>query len=170
MKISPIVFCFLFSCSDMANSKSEILDYGSNLLQERYTLFADKMNKCDELGNNTILSANTITKLKEIPQNAAIGLAVINHKALQKCALYEYSEVLRTLISIESHIELSNDTQLLKQIDRVRPLLVADLNLYIEKEYDALPTKVKSKLQNIDELQVPFNLMNAVERAWSIDP
>jgi hypothetical protein len=170
MKIVPIVFCFLFSCSAMADSKSDILDFGSTLLQERYTLFADKMNKCDELGNNTILSESAITKLKEIPQEAAIALAVISHKALQKCALYEYSEVLRTLVSIETHIELSNDTQLLKEINRVRPLLVADMSLYIEKEYDALPIKVKSKLQVIDELQAPFNLMNAVERTWSLDP
>jgi hypothetical protein len=44
------------------------------------------------------------------------------------------------------------------------------MSLYIEKEYDALPIKVKSKLQVIDELQAPFNLMNAVERTWSLDP
>ena len=154
----------------MVNANVEILNFGSTLLEERYTIFSDKMNKCDELANDTILSQGVITKLKEIPQEAAIALAVISHKALQKCTLYEYSEVLRTLVSIEGHSELANDAQLLKKINRIRPLLVADMSLYIEQEYDALPVHVKSKLQLIEELQVPFNLMNAVERTWNLVP
>lgn len=170
MKIIPFVFITLFSFSCSADSKLEILEFGSTLLHERYDTFALKMNQCDELSNVTNLSESTISKLKEIPKENAIGLAVLSHKALQTCALYEYNEVLRTLVSLESHRELANNVELLKDIEQIRPLLVADMSLYIEKEFEALPQEVKSKLKHIDELRTPFNLNNAVERSWGVAP
>ncbi|WP_157619266.1 hypothetical protein [Psychromonas aquimarina] len=94
----------------------------------------------------------------------------MSHKALQTCALYEYSEVLRTLVSLGGHDELYNDTLLLKKINRIRSLLVADMNLYIEKEYSELSPNIKLELMLIDELQKPFNVMDAIERAWHLAP
>lgn len=170
MKIIPFLFISLFSFSCTADSKLEILEFGSTLLHERYNTFAQKMNQCDDLSEISNLSENTISKLKEIPKENAIGLAVLSHKALQTCALYEYSEVLRTLVSLESHKELANNSVLLKEIERIRPLLVADMSLYIEKDFQALPKEVKSKLKHIDELKTPFNLIDAVERAWGLAP
>ena len=170
MKIIPFIFAsmFLFSCT--ADSKTEILEFGSTLLQERYNTFAQKMNHCDALSDKTILSEQAISKLKTIPAENAIGLAVLSHKALQRCALYEYSEVLRTLVSLESHEELSNNSSLLKDIKRIRPLLVADMSLYIEKDFNEIPKAVKDKLIHIDELKTPFNLMDAVNRSWGLTP
>ncbi len=160
---------FLFFASNVvAGSNSTILDFGYELLQQRYSQFSNKMTQCDDLARSTVLAEDTVLQLKTLPSEAALVLAAVNHKSLQRCALYEYSEVLRTLVSIESHSELATNSRLRDEIDRIRPLLVADMSLFIEKEVTELPEEYLSQLQSIDELKSPFNLIDAVDRVWGL--
>ncbi|WP_432452998.1 MULTISPECIES: hypothetical protein [unclassified Agarivorans] len=161
-----LAFGILCTLSCEANTSSEVIDFGKDILQTRYEAFADKMNQCDKQARNTNVSNETLVQLQKIPSEAALALAVVNYKALQQCALYEYSEALRTLVSLENLDEFNPSTDEALKINRIKALLVADMNMYIEKEYAEISPELKVKLEGMAELKFPFNLSNTIEKAW----
>jgi len=166
MKKSILVLGVLCAFNANANTSREVIDFGKDLLQTRYQAFAEKMNRCDEQAKNTDVSDETLAQLQSIPPEAALSLAILNYRALQQCALYEYTEALRTLVSLENTEAFTPSAEETESLKRMRSLLVADMSLYIEKEYSDMSPKLKDKLENIAELKRPFNVNNTIKSAW----
>lgn len=163
-----IVLILLVSSFSTAASRDDkkIIEFGSELLQLQFLEFTDKMVDCQNTAKETLLSNSTITELKKMPKSVARGLGIIHQKTLQQCAVNESNQVLRTLLALELQNKEINSKDISQQLAKLQHLLVSDVNFYAEKEFILLPQKYKLTFESIDALKQPFNLMDAVNRAW----
>jgi len=165
MKIIGFLLLSLLSlCAK--SSQDERIIFGGDLITKKFETFKLRHNTCMEESKKNILSKKTINTLQKFPISTGESLGYLNLKAIRLCASPEYNDLTRLLLTVESANRDSKNIKVQKQIANIKLLLFPIGEFVVEKKYYELSDKTKIILNNIKELNEPFDMVNAFERAW----
>ena len=163
-KMTIFLLCAISLSVD--SSQDEHISFGSNLLSEKFEAFKSRHNVCIEKSKVNKLTGDSISTLKKLPISTGESLGYLNLKAIRRCASPEYNNLTRILLSVESANQELKDINVQNQIAAIKLLLFPIGEFVVEKKYYELPDKTKNILNAISELEQPFDMVNAFERAW----
>ena len=121
---------------------------------------------CIEKSKANKLTGDSINMLKKLPISTGESLGYLNLKAIRRCASPEYNNLTRILLSVESANQEQKNIKVKNQIEAIKLLLFPIGEFIVEKKYYELPEKTREALSKISELERPFDMVNAFERAW----
>ena len=159
-----ILFCVI---SLNANSHQEnLIHFGSDFLSKKFESFKLRHTSCIEQSKENSLSTDSINILKKLPISTGESLGYLNIKAIKRCTSPEYNELIRVLVSLDVANQKLQIKRIEKQIANIKLLLFPIGEFLVEQKYEELPNKTKAILNNIAEINQPFNMVNAFERVW----
>ncbi|WP_394146588.1 hypothetical protein [Vibrio atypicus] len=166
-KILFLAFLSTFSCltfaSDSVINKVKI---GVSSLDAAFINFEEKHAECLALAESTKLSTSVIEQLRKLPSEASSGLGYLSQRAIRNCAITELSEVMRLILTLEVIIEKEKYLHSDSRIISIKNLMFSMVDLNTEVNYLSLPNDIKMELDDIAQLNYPFNLVDSFERAW----
>tara|TARA_R110002033_G_scaffold26102_9_gene59876 strand:+ start:151 stop:651 length:501 start_codon:yes stop_codon:yes gene_type:complete len=165
MKILSILF-FILTIFPSVVLADEFLDFGIDLLGDKFTAFEVKHNKCLTMSKKNQLSDSSIVTLKQLPVSVGEALGYLHLKAIRMCVGDEYTELLQVLLDLENENKTEQNTFVTQEIDKIKLLIFSTSELRAQKQYDSLPVEYKNKLQLVEGIHQPFDMINAFERAW----
>ena len=165
MKILSFLL-FILTTSFSQVLADEYLDFGINLLGDKFTAFEIKHDKCLSMSKMNQLSENSIDILKQLPISAGEALGYLHLKAMRLCVGDEYTELLQVLLDLEYENKKKQNTFVGQEIDKIKLLIFSVSELRAQKKFDSLPARYRSKLQLVKGINQPFDMTNAFERAW----
>jgi hypothetical protein len=158
-----ISLCTTFQSIALAD---EYLDFGMDLLSDKFTAFEVKHDKCLTMSKMNQLSDSSIVTLKQLPISVGEALGYLHLKAMRLCVGDEYTELLQVLLDLENENKTKQNTFVTQEIDKIKLLIFSTSELRAQKQYDSLPVEYKNKLQRVEGIHQPFDMINAFERAW----
>jgi hypothetical protein len=165
MKILSFLF-FILTTSSSQVFADEYLDFGMDLLSDKFTAFEVKHDKCFTMSKMNQLSDSSIVTLKQLPISVGEALGYLHLKAMRLCVGDEYTELLQVLLDLENENKTKQNTFVTQEIDKIKLLIFSTSELRAQKQYDSLPVEYKNKLQRVEGIHQPFDMINAFERAW----
>ncbi|AZG74786.1 hypothetical protein [Shewanella livingstonensis] len=165
MKILSFLFFILITSSSQVLA-DEYLDFGMNVLSDKFTAFEVKHDKCLSISKMNQLSENSIDILKQLPISAGEALGYLHLKAMRLCVGDEYTALLQVLLDLEYENKKNQNTFVSQEIDKIKLLIFSVSELKAQKKFDSLPAGYRSKLQSVEGINKPFDMTNAFERAW----
>ncbi|MGI2112979.1 hypothetical protein ACTTBA_19445 [Shewanella frigidimarina] len=165
MKILSFLF-FILTTSSPQVLADEYLDFGMNLLGDKFTAFEVKHDKCLSMSKMNQLSENSMDILKQLPISAGEALGYLHLKAMRLCVGDEYTELLQLLLDLENENKTKQNAFVTQEIDKIKLLIFSTSELRAQNQYDSLPVEYKNKLQRVKGVHQPFDMINAFERAW----
>lgn len=166
-KILFLAFLSTFSCLTLASdSVINKVKIGVSALDIAFINFEKKHTECLALAESTKLGAGVIEQLRELPSSASSGLGYLSQQAIRNCAITELNEVMRLILTLEVVIEKEQYLHPNKRIILIKNLMFSMVDLNTEVSYLTLSDDVKRALDDMEQLNYPFNLVDSFERAW----
>jgi hypothetical protein len=161
--LSVVAFCM--SAISLSYAADD-LKYGSSLLDIRFNEYLEKYEACQVLARQTLLSEEDIQTLSKLSKEAGIALGFYNYKAIEGCSKDEYLALLTTLLSLEIMNRDAQSPAISKKIRVIKSTLFTFSMIDLEESYVDLPKQVVDTVGEISGLRLPFNQMDAYDRAW----
>ena len=107
--------------------------------------------------------ADILQKLRQYdPQNVRVFLVYNDYKRMQNCSSNEAAQLLVAAGSLKNEGNLLEETRL--AIEALEKTLFMDTDLDYEMKYRALPTAMRTKLEQMNYFQTPFQAFSVIDK------
>ncbi|MGY5451367.1 hypothetical protein ACVFI8_10550 [Agarivorans sp. MS3-6] len=164
-KLYTLTF-LIFSIHTSSSFADDILNFGTQVLDEKFQNFTNIHSQCREAAASTTLSLKTIETLKGYPDSTGEALGFLSQEAIRNCSQPLFTEFLRSLLTLESINRSQPNQAISEKIQKYKTLMFPSSEIYSELAFSKLTKEQQHALLSIKELRKPFNAIDAFERTW----
>jgi hypothetical protein len=165
MTIRNILLLISITTLTACSPPEEQSTYAYQHYKEQYIQFEKVVTECRDK-RQTILSDSTIDILKALPQESIEGFGHVINLADRKCMANTYRDFMESLLLAEVENYKNGNDDIENELLTLKKIQFMDLYLPAKRKFEQLPTDTQKALLSIQEMQEPFDGLNALERAW----
>ena len=147
---------------------SEETKYASFAVQVNLAKYNEKSDICHNKMRSFTLSDVNKGKIQRLPKEAGVGLSKLLGDALLQCAQPEVFNLANSLLILQEQNSVEKSAVIEEQIYLIRKLVFSKTTIAANIEYSKLPPEIQSKLNAIDFLKYPFDIIEVIEGTWGV--
>ena len=165
MTIQNILLLITIATLTACSTPEEQSTYAYQHYKEQYIQFANILTECGNKRKKT-LSDSTIDILKTLPQDTIEGFGHVINLADRKCMANIYRDFMESLLLAEVENYKNGHSVIEHELLIIKKIQFMDLYLPAKRKFEHLPADTQKALLSIQEMQEPFDGLDALERAW----
>ena len=147
---------------------SEETKYASFTVQVNLAKYSEKSDLCHNKMRNFTLSDVNKGKIQKLPKEAGVGLSKLLVDALLRCAQPEVFNLANSLLILQEQNSVEKSAVIEEQVYLIRKLVFSKTTIAPNIEYSKLSPEMQSKLNSIEFLKHPFDMIEVIEGAWGV--
>jgi len=165
MTIRNILLLISIATLTACSTPEEQSTYAYQHYKEQYIKFEKVLTECGNKRHKT-LPDSTIDILKTLPQESIEGFGYVMNLADRKCMANTYRDFMESLLLAEVENYKNGNSEIEHELLTLKKIQFMDLYLPAKRKFEQLPADTQKALLSIEEMQEPFDGLNALERAW----
>ncbi len=165
MTIRNILLLISIATLTACSTPEEQSTYAYQYYKEQYIQFESVITKCRNKRQKT-LSDSTINTLKKLPQESIEGFGHVMNLADRKCMANTYSDFMESILLAEVENYKNGNSEIEDELLTLKKIQFIDLYLPAKRKFEQLPADTQKALLSIQEMQEPFDGLDALERTW----
>jgi len=165
MTIKDLLLLISIATLTACSPPEEQSTYAYQHYREQYIQFVNMLPECGNKRHKT-LPDSTIDILKTLPQESIEGFGHVMNLADRKCMANTYRDFMESLLLAEVENYKNGNSVIEHELLIIKKIQFIDLYLPAKRKFEQLPADTQKALLSIQEMQEPFDGLDALERAW----